>query len=68
MEHFKLLNNLCQSSIDSEYSVHYKYFSSATLEDWVCVIEISSYIKKRMNLFCPRGKQNIVNNTTGVAV
>ena len=34
MPYFKLLNNLCYSSVNSEYSLYYKYSPSTNSEDW----------------------------------
>ena len=51
MQCFKFLNDLCNLSSDSKYSIHHEYSPSGTAEDWVHVTEIYLYIKERMNLF-----------------
>ena len=33
MQYFKFLNNLCNLSSDSEYSLHHEYLPSATAEN-----------------------------------
>ena len=45
MQYFKFLNDLCNLSSDSEYSLHHECSPSATAEDWVHVTEIFIYKK-----------------------
>ena len=68
MQHFKFFNDLCNLSVDSEYSLHHEYSPTTTAEDWVHVTDIYSYIKERMNLFSSRENGNILNIVTGVLI
>ena len=68
MQHFKFLNDLCNLSSDSEYSLHHEYSPSATAEDWFHVTDIYLYIKKCMNLFSSTKNHDIVNIATGVLI
>ena len=68
MQYFKFLNDLCNLSVDSEYSLHHEYSPTTTAEDWVHVTDIYSYIKERMNLFSSTENQNILNIAMGVLI
>ena len=68
MQYFKFLNDLCNLSVDSEYSLHHEYLPTTIAEDWVHVTDIYSYIKERTNLFSSAENQNILNIATGVLI
>ena len=45
MHYFKFLTNLCNLSIDSEYSLHHKFSPAIKAADWAHITEIYAYIK-----------------------